>query len=211
MLKFILPLAILPVLALSQPAEARRLFWWQNPDGTVAYDDGYAPDNYDDRYGPDPYASAQDRFNDREYRMYRRDMMRRMRKQAYIDQNQQDDPDFNSNLPYAAPVTPTKPSPVKKSVQAKPATKPVTQSAATDTTQGTATQTASSQPAAPKKSSGAVTCDKGLSIVSSFGFEKVSSKSCDGKTFVYSAERSGKPFEIEVSSTNGELTAVKKL
>src|SRR5262249_44931103 len=105
------------------------------------------------------------------------------------------------------PSTINKPSSVKKSAQTKPVTKPVT----TDTTQGSATQTASTQPATSKKSSGAVTCDKGQSIVSSFGFENVATKSCDGKTFVYSAQRSGKPFEIEVSSASGELTAVKKL
>jgi hypothetical protein len=209
MLKFVLPLAILPVLAFSQPAEARDLYWWQtvNPDGTPAYDNSYALDRYDDRYGPDPYVSDQDRFNDREYRMYRRDMMRRMRRQAYYNQNLSDDPGADPNLPYAAPVTPVKPSIAKKAVQAKPAAKPVNPVTGAPST----TQTATAQPATPKKVTGSVTCDKGLSIVSSFGFEKVSSKSCDGNTFVYSAERSGKPFEIEVSSASGELTAVKKL
>lgn len=62
-----------------------------------------------------------------------------------------------------------------------------------------------------KSKAAAVTCAKGASIVTSYGFSSVTSKSCTGSTFTYGASRSGKSFEIQVSAINGELTAVKKL
>ena len=65
--------------------------------------------------------------------------------------------------------------------------------------------------AAPKPKAEPVTCDKGATIVSGFGFENVTTKSCDGATLSYSAERGGKPFEVDVNSATGELLAVKKL
>ena len=41
--------------------------------------------------------------------------------------------------------------------------------------------------------------------------KQINATDSKGRTVLARAERSGKPFEIEVSSTNGELTAVKKL
>ncbi|MEP6828402.1 MAG: hypothetical protein ABJA10_10045 [Aestuariivirga sp.] len=281
MFKKILLLAALPALLFAQPAEARRLFWWQmvNPDGTDVspsiYDDSVAPQ---DVYGQDPYAQHDEQFNQDQYQLYRREMARRYHRNAYVDPYAAPiyaDP--TPPPPYAAPVYPVKPthkvikkvvhvkSLVKKPVatttatiapQAAPATSaPVTDAAATPTlppapvtdaaatpslppapvidaaatptlppapvTDASATPTpppittASTTVARPKsvpvKKSGTVTCEKGATIVSSFGFEGVSTKSCDGGTLVYNANRGGKPFEINVSASSGELTAVKKL
>lgn len=262
MLKFILPLVILPVLglSLSQPAAAQQPYWWQggNPDGPDAqYDDqqGYDPQSV---YGPDPYASRTERFDDDQYRAYRREMWRRYHR-GHDYQPQRDYgsgyDDQQQPVPYAAPVYPQsqaqgkvlvapggKPVVVKKKIvaPAKPATTtastaPVTTTppaaiASTNTatasaapastapatvpavtTPPAAVASASAAPATGAKKGGPVTCDKGASIVSSFGFENVTNKTCDGASLVYSAERGGKPFEIEVNPKSGELTAVKKL
>lgn len=212
--------AVLPALLLVQPAEARRLFWWQmvNPDGTAVspdvYDDTVVPQNV---YGPDPYGPPDDQFNQDQYQLYRREMARRYHRHAY------DGPDAAPIYadpvpppPYAAPIYPSKPKRklVNKIIRPKPVIKrPAI--AATVLPQPAPVTTASITPptakVAPVKKSGAVTCEKGASIVSSFGFDSVSTKSCDGATLVYNANRGGKAFEINVSQSSGELTAVKKL
>ena len=220
MIKKMMLLAVLPALLLAQPAEARRLFWWQmvNPDGTAVspdvYDDSVVPQNI---YGPDPYAAPDEQFNQDQYQLYRREMARRYHRNIY------DGPDSAPTYadpvpppPYAAPVYPAKPKRklvnkishpkliVKKALItaiAPPQSAPIT----------TASTTAPTPKVLSVKKSGTVTCEKGASIVSSFGFESVSTKSCDGATLVYNASRGGKPFEINVSPTSGELTAVKKL
>ncbi len=224
MFKKILPLAAMAALSavlLAQPAEARRLFWWQmtNPDGTAVspdvYDDSLAPQNI---YGPDPYAAPDEQFNQEQYQAYRREMARRYHRQVYYDQDGA--PIYADPVqppPYAAPVYPTKPKRklVNKAVHVKPVVKkpvvtaqPSPQTPAPTTTAST---TAAAAKPAPTKKPASVNCEKGATIVSSFGFENVSTKSCDGATLVYNANRGGKPFEINVSSSNGELTAVKKL
>ena len=234
MFKKILTLAVLPTLLFAQPAEARRLFWWQmtNPDGTAVsptiYDDSVAPQ---DVYGPDPYATQQaapdEQFNQDQYQLYRREMARRYHRNAYVDPYAAPTyaapsyADPTPPPPYAAPIYPTKIKRklVNKAAHLKPVVKkPVSTTAAAITPQLTTAApvtTASTTVATPKpvpvKKSGAVTCEKGASIVSSFGFESVSTKSCDGGTLVYNASRGGKPFEINVSASSGELTAVKKL
>ena len=278
MFKKILLLAVLPVLLFAQPAEARRLFWWQmvNPDGTAVspsiYDDSVAPQ---DVYGPDPLAQQDEQFNQDQYQLYRREMARRYHRNAYVDPYAAPTyADPTPPPPYAAPVYPVKPKHllIKKVVHVKPLVKkpvatttatiapqaapvtdtsatsapqpatitdasakstpplapvtdaaatpvpppaPITEAAATPAPQPAPITTASTSVATPKpvpvKKSGAVTCEKGAAIVSSFGFESVSTKSCDGGTLVYNANRGGKPFEINVSASSGELTAVKKL
>ena len=250
MFKKILLLAVLPALLFAQPAEARRLFWWQmvNPDGTAVspsiYDDSVAPQ---DVYGPDPLAQQDEQFNQDQYQLYRREMARRYHRNAYVDPYAAPTyADPTPPPPYAAPVYPVKPKHllIKKVVRLKPLVKkPVATTTATITPQAAPTTDASatstpqpapitdaSAPSAPQpapittasttvatpkpvpvKKSGAVTCEKGATIVSSFGFESVSTKSCDGGTLVYNANRGGKPFEINVSASSGELTAVKKL
>ena len=250
MLKKILVLAALPALLFAQPAEARRLFWWQmvNPDGTAVspsiYDDSVAPQ---DVYGPDPLAQQDEQFNQDQYQLYRREMARRYHRNAYVDPYAAPTyADPTPPPPYAAPVYPVKPKHklINKLVHVKPLLKkpvatttatitpqpapitgtaatpapqpaPVTDASATPAPQPAPITTASTTVATPKpvsgKKSGIVTCEKGAAIVSSFGFESVSTKSCDGGTMVYNASRGGKPFEINVSASNGELTAVKKL
>jgi hypothetical protein len=229
MLKKLVLMSALPLslLVLAQPAEARRLFWWEsiNPDAPP-------PRYYDpqqDAYG-DPY--SQDQMNQREYDLYRREMARRYGNAAY---NQDPGPDYGYDAPPPPYADPVYPSHRKKLKPKFTAVKPVAKSPpkvnvakmavpAPGANDGVAAITASTTPAAKPatttvasvtadkpKSGGAVSCDKGQGIVSSFGFSNVSSKSCDSKTLVYSAERGGNKFEVEVNSANGELTAVKKL
>lgn len=213
-------LAVLPALLLAQPAEARRLFWWQmvNPDGTAVspnvYDENVAPQNI---YGPDPYAAPDEQFNQDQYQLYRREMARRYHRNIYYGPDSAPiyaDP--TAPPPYAAPLYPSKPKRklVNKTIHPKPIVKKAVTTAigAPQPAQvTTASTTAPTPKVSPVKKSGAVTCEKGATIVSSFGFEGVSTKSCDGTTLVYNASRGGKPFEINVSPSSGELTAVKKL
>ena len=269
MLKKLLLFAVLPVLTFAQPAEARRLFWWENvnqdpPPPSDYYDAAPPSDYYADQ--PDPYASQQDQFNQDQYLQYRRELDRRYKRRTYSQDpppGYYDQPAFNPDRPYAAPiypvqprkklvkkVAPKKPGVVPTVVSSKPAVMPAgpitanvnapapkappemptgsimatptTSSSASATAPVTASATPSvSAPAATASTTvappvklakgGSVSCDKGMGIVSSFGFTNVTSKSCTGSTLVYSAERSGSPFEIEVSAKSGELTAVKKL
>jgi hypothetical protein len=252
------------LLAFVQPAEARRFLWWDFPDAPPSgqYDQRRA--NYDD-------LTPQERFNLRQYELYRREMYRRYGRSAFQDPG----PDYgydNPSIPYADPV---KKPPKRKVVATKPVVKPVakpdvantaastttsapanssaspTSAAATIDTTAAATvdttatarandttavastapitlppaptaaaiaaatpaamQTAASTTTGKAKPGSAVTCDKGMGIVSSFGFSNVVSKSCTGKSLVYSAERGGNKFEVEVNGASGELTAVRKL
>ena len=219
MFKKIALLAVLPAVLMAQPAEARRLFWWQmvNPDGTAVspnvYDDSVAPQNI---YGPDPYAAPDEQFNQDQYQQYRREMARRYHRDIYYGPNGEPSyADPGPPPPYAAPIYPAKPKRklVNKIIQQpKPIVKKaVTTAAVTPPLAPVSTASTTAPKVSPTKKVGAVTCEKGASIVSSFGFEGVSTKSCDGSTLVYNAMRGGKPFEINVSPSNGELTAVKKL
>jgi len=216
------------LLALMQPAEARRLFWWETAN---SYD--RPPPGYYDVPPQDAYdaMTPEERFNQRQYNLYQREMARRYGHSAYYGVP----PDASyGDPPYADPVYPQhkKPKAIKpKTVAAKPVVKPITAAPVvkTDSTtatlpvqnDGTATAsatysqksdntaTASTTPVKPQ--AGGVNCDKGAGIVSSFGFSNVASKSCVGKSLVYSAERGGNKFEVEVNGASGELTAVKKL
>lgn len=202
--KSVLPLTLLPLLAFAQPAEARHLFWWQmiGPDGEVsqpqypAYDDP----QLDDAYADDQ--ATQDMFNQREYELYKREM----RKQQGYDANY--DPQFDyQDQPRYAPqprLTPKKKLVIKKPMPValgQPTYKPPQVST------GPVTQ---AKPGKVANLAG-VSCSKGSSIVSSFGFSSVATKSCNSSTLIYSASRGGKNFEVEVSAASGELTAVKKL
>ena len=269
MLKKLLLFAVLPVLTFTQPAEARRLFWWENvnqdpPPPSDYYDAAPPRDYYADQ--PDPYASQQDQFNQDQYLQYRRELDRRYKRRAYYQDQPPgyyDQPGYSPDRPYAAPVYPVPPKKklVKKLLPKKPAAAPIVATskppvmpagpitasaspavaaappmmptgsimattAAATSAAATAPMTASTAPAAPATPAtasttaappvklakgGSVTCDKGMGIVSSFGFTNVTSTSCAGGTLVYKAERSGSPFEIEVNAKSGELTAVKKL
>lgn len=220
MFKKMMLVAVLPALLWAQPAEARPLFWWQmvNPDGTAVspnvYDENDVPQNI---YGPDPYAQQDEQFNQDQYQLYEREMARRYHRHAYVDPYAA--PTYAGQTPpppYAAPIYPSKPKRklVNKVIHPKPIVKTPISTAAVAPQPALVTTASTTAPApklSPIKKSGAVTCEKGAAIVSSFGFEGVSTKSCDGATLVYSASRGGKPFEINVSPSSGELTAVKKL
>ncbi len=226
MLSKLIPLVLLPLLAFSQPAEARRLFWWQmvTPDGMAlspdVYSDTYAPQDFygdnPDYYPPDAM-SPEEQFNRQQYELYRREMARRNHDRIYSQDPAQADYGQQDSPPYAAPVyrVPHTKKHVKKLVQHKPmvhqplavASKaPVMPAGPIITT----TSVATAPPVKTAKLS-TVSCTKGATIVSSFGFSNVTTKSCAGSTLVYGAERSGKNFEINVSAASGELTAVKKL
>jgi hypothetical protein len=210
MLKTIIPLALLPLIAFAQPAEARRLFWWEdvNPDqpgSAQTYQEVYGGPSGQDVYGAPP----DEQFNQRQYELYRREMQRRYGQQPETDPYAAPPVYAQPDLPYAAPVYPATPKPkVKKLVKAK--AKPVTTPAATATTT-TPAPTTKTATAPAIKAGQPVSCEKGASIVAGFGFGNVTSKSCASGTLTYNAERGGKPFEIDVNPKTGELIAVKKL
>ncbi len=218
MFKKILGLAVLPILAFAEPAEAKRLFWWQmvSPNGQIVqpniYDNGY--DGQDPAY--DPYVdespedqAAQDMFNQREYELYKREMKKRYGRDAYYD------PQFAyPDQPYAPQPrhVPLKKKRLAKQFAPSPklaAVKPLV----LDPKPRLATSAPPVVPAKPVKTASlsGISCSKGAGIVSSFGFSNVTTKSCSGATLVYGAERAGKPFEVEVSAADGEVKAVKKL
>ena len=214
MFKSLIPLTLLPLLAFAQPAEARHLFWWQmiGPDGEVnqpqAQDPIYDPqlDN-SDAYADDQ--AAQDMFNQREYDLYKREM----RKQRGYDANYDPQFDYQDQPQYQPPprvihkkkLAVKKPLPMPHVALGQTTTQPTYRPPVVST--GPVTQ---AKPVKVASLSG-VSCTKGSSIVSSFGFSNVSTKSCSGDTLVYGASRGGKNFEVQVSASSGELTAVKKL
>jgi len=233
--KWVLAVAVpAAFLALIQPAEARRLFWWQDANQYDNPPPGYydvpPQDAYADPYGNDAM-TPEERFNQRQYNLYQGEMARRYGHSAYYGVP----PAVGyGDPPYADPVYPQhkklqvlKPKKLAAKPVVKPVdTAPVVKTASTTATtsvqnDGTATAsttssqnndntaTASTTPVKPQ--AGGVNCDKGAGIVSSFGFSNVASKSCVGKLLVYSAERGGNKFEVEVNGASGELTAVKKL
>jgi hypothetical protein len=219
MFKLLIPLAVLPFLAFAQPAEARRLYWWQmlGPDGQVNQTQQYDP-VLDPQFDPnDPYMddqAAQDLFNQREYELYKREMRRRQRYDAYYDpQFGYPDPPQYPRVIHKKKHVAQKPLPVQmpQATIAKPQYKPSVV-AMGPVTQVKPVQVKPVQVKTIKTASLAgVSCSKGAGIVSSFGFSDVTTKSCSGGTFVYGANRGGKAFEVEVSAASGELTAVKKL
>jgi hypothetical protein len=230
---------LLGLTVLSSQAEARRLFWWEAlPPGSGGGYDIYG-DGQDYQDSQDPYAD--DLFNQEQYDQYMREMNhrrhRRIYDQSYYDAQPEgfDRPVRPVQKPKvlkfkkkAKPVEPkaveTKPATAK----AAPATSTAALAASASNLKHTAPQIGTKAPAikaAPvkaaqgvetitddvKSKTASVTCAKGASIVTSYGFSGVTSKSCTGSTFTYGAIRSGKNFEIQVSASNGELTAVKKL
>ena len=200
MLHKLVPLALLPLIAFAQPAEARRLFWWEsvNPDQP-----------YQQTYG-----ATDEQFNQRQYELYLREIHRRFDDQSELDP--QDGPYGPPPSFYAQPDQPPRfaapmypqPNP-KKIAKAKPVLPKAAPQLAGQAPQLGAEPQISAAP--PLKSGLPVTCEKGATIVSGFGFENVKTKSCDSGTLAYNANRSGQPFEISVNPKTGELIAVKKL
>ena len=198
MLNKLIPFALLPLIAFAQPAEARRLFWWEtiNPAEPAP-----PPSSYRDVYGvPEDQGlygyPADEQFNERQYQLYQHEMQRRYGRGPDTQPHYAMPPAITEPaLPYAAPIYPKAKPVVKKIAKVKPRMiAPEKQ----------ATQTS-------PKSTGPVSCDKGQSIVAGFGFENVKTKTCAPGTLAYQAERSGQPFEIDVNPKTGELIAVKKI
>ncbi len=199
MLKQMVGLTVVGLVLAGTPAEARRVFWWQQdvPSSDIYSDIPAEQDAY-----------AQDQFNQEQYDLYMQQMHRNKRVKQY-DQTYYD--------PQVEP-------PVYRPRVQKPKKKIVIQSAVPD---AVVPAPPSKAPVVQKAAPGQVTsiekrfkndtaaksidCTKGASIVSGYGFSGVTTKSCVGITYVYGATRSGNNFEIQVSSTSGELTAVKKL
>jgi hypothetical protein len=180
------------------------------------------PPDYADAGPPGVYDGPDAQFNEEQYMLYRREMARRYHRpdwqQADYPPIPPDGPDDTAIdvtpvptpvTPYAAPVYPVKPRQKQASIitNSTSTADPITPVVPTPKAKKPKVVVAS----APKPKTGPVNCDKGASIVSGFGFENVTTKSCDGSTLSYSAERGGKPFEVDVNSATGELLAVKKL
>ena len=197
-------------------AQARRLFWWEAvpPENGGGYD--IYGDEQDGSDGQDAF--AQDLFNQEQYDQYMQEMNhrrhRRIYDQSYYDP-QVENPDnpmphaprrkilkFKKPVKSVAVVAKPGPTAIKKPVEPQVAIKAPPRVAS----QGVETITDNA-----KVKTASVTCAKGASIVTSYGFSSVTSKTCSGGTFIYGATRAGKNFEIQVSAANGELTAVKKL
>lgn len=217
MLKKLIPLALLPIFAFAQPAEARRLFWWelngheQQVIPAPPYQESFGgPDDQDLYDGPD------DRFNERQFQIYRRDMQRRYGDEADLgpeDSIYGPPPTRFARpvpvVPYADSTQPRQQVKPRKIAKAKPKLAPP--QLATTTHQPIPVTPKQVTTTLPKKTSGPITCEKGASIVSGFGFDDVKTKKCEPGTLAYNAQRSGKPFEIDVNPKTGELIAVKKL
>ncbi len=60
-------------------------------------------------------------------------------------------------------------------------------------------------------SASGVTCAKATQIVTGYGFSDVKVKSCTGNIYAFTGTRSGKNYEISVSSARGDLTEVKRI
>jgi hypothetical protein len=205
-LAFVTSSVLVGASLMATPAEARRLFWWEAGGPPIFDAYGDYPDAQD--------AYVQDQFNQDEYDLYIEQTHKRRKiryNDTYFDPQVDDQ---NYYLPrkqvkkkkIIKQVVVVKPAPVYK---AKPVMKKI---AVAPNSVAPSLQTVSlgkrfKEPSLSKS----VDCTKGASIVSGFGFDAVTTKSCSGGTYIYGATRSGKSFEVQVSATTGELTAVKKL
>jgi hypothetical protein len=208
LLAFVTSSVLVGATLIATPAEARRLFWWQSDRASGLDVYGNYPDEQD--------AYIQDQFNQEEYDLYMEQTHRRHRQRydrSYFDP-QVDDPYY-----YSPRHRIKKKKTAHRMQMVKPAAKQVALSKSpaivekrVEKLQTQNPKTASitkrfSEPGGSK----AIDCTKGASIVAGFGFDAVTTKNCSGGTLVYSATRSGRPFEVQVNSSSGELTAVKKL
>jgi hypothetical protein len=187
MFKFLISTTLLVSTLAITPAQAgQRHFWWLETEPTYQSEDIIYG-------GDDQEAYAQEQFNQEQYDLYMQKM--HPRKKLKYDQTYYE-PQMETPAYRPAPR-----KQFKKNVAKIVAPKPVTKTKIVPITKRFET-------VAPAKS---ISCSKGASIVSGYGFSNVADKSCAGSTFVYGAVRSGKNFQIEVSAASGELTAVKKL
>jgi hypothetical protein len=63
----------------------------------------------------------------------------------------------------------------------------------------------------PVASGKTIGCSAGAAVITGYGFGDVKPKICTGKTYAYSASRSGKAYEIKLTAASGEITDVKKV
>jgi hypothetical protein len=63
----------------------------------------------------------------------------------------------------------------------------------------------------PVVASKTIGCTAGAAVITGYGFGEVKPKVCTGATYAYSATRSGKAYEIKLTSASGEITDVRKL
>ena len=68
-----------------------------------------------------------------------------------------------------------------------------------------------SEAAAPKPKTNKIGCEEARIIITKYAFSSVAPTSCDGDIYNFTATRSGKPYTVKISSSNGELTEVKKV
>ncbi|MDE2446107.1 MAG: hypothetical protein KGO94_08005 [Alphaproteobacteria bacterium] len=231
---------LLGLTVLSSQAEARRLFWWEAlpPEEGGGYD--IYGDGQNDPYDQNTYADDlfnQEQYDQYMYEMNNR-RHRRIFDQSYYDA-QPDSKALDHSHPakpkvlkFRKKAKPAEPKPKAAVAKNFVPSQPNSSTSAIAATAGNlhrgAPKVASKAPAVKsataneppdiesvtdevKSKAAAVSCAKGASIVTSYGFSGVTSKSCTGSTFTYGAKRSGKNFEIQVSASSGELTAVKKL
>ncbi len=192
--------AFMGLVLAGTPAEARRLFWWQQdvPSSDIYSDVPVEQDVY-----------AQDQFNQEQYDLYMRQMHHKKQLRQY-DQTyyepQVKTPSYRPRVLKPKKKIVTQAAVPESIVPTPPIKAPVAQRPVA--TGQVASIGKRYQTDTPAKS---IDCSKGAAIVSGYGFSGVTTKSCSGGTYVYGAVRGGSNFEIQVSSASGELTAVKKL
>ncbi len=202
MFKQMAGVAFVGLVLAGTPAEARRLFWWQEdvPSGDIYSDIPVEQDAY-----------AQDQFNQEQYDLYMKQLHRKKKAVPQYDQSYYD-PQLAPQV-YKPRVLKPKKKPVTQAsvpeniIPKPPVKEPLVQKPATGQVASIGKRFQADVPSKAKS----IDCTKGASIVSGYGFSSVTNKSCAGATYVYAATRSGSNFEIQVNSASGELTAVKKL
>ena len=63
---------------------------------------------------------------------------------------------------------------------------------------------------APDQKTNSISCEEARMIITKYAFSNVTPTSCDGEIYSFAATRAGKPYAVKISSSNGELTEVKK-
>ncbi|CAN5475886.1 hypothetical protein BH10PSE7_BH10PSE7_14950 [soil metagenome] len=188
----LLTATVLPFCASTADAGARINF------GYYPYEPSY------DSYYPGPFYVPQPRYYyyERQIRPRRWDPAWRRPTARHLYNYDPNDPYYTETPQYYEPkIAP--PRKLKKKKLAIPAKKTAPKDVAVRN---------ESEPApAPKKKSGAISCDKAGQIVTGYGFSSVKATSCQGDTYSFAAAREGKPYSIKLSAASGELTEVKKV
>jgi hypothetical protein len=199
MFKQLVGVAFVGLVMAGTPAEAKRLFWWQ--------DDAPSNDIYSD-IPAEQDVYAQDQFNQDQYDLYMKQMHRKKKAVQPLDRSYYEPQVYKPRVLKPVKKTVTQATIPQVIIPKPPVKTPLVQKPATDQVASIGKRF---QTDAPAKSTKPIDCAKGASIVSGYGFSSVTNKTCAGATYVYGATRSGSNFEIQVNAASGELTAVKKL